>query len=76
MKMKGQLQVRRVVAAAGDTVDITEDALIINGAVQQRINYLTLEYCKCFMDCTCLRGTFAAKAIVLQAAVNAEFCNL
>lgn len=31
----GQRQVRRVVATAGDTVDITEDGLLINGALQQ-----------------------------------------
>jgi signal peptidase I len=31
----GQRQVRRVVATAGDIVDITEDGLVINGAVQQ-----------------------------------------
>jgi len=32
---QGQVQVRRVVAAAGDTVDITEEGLKINGALQQ-----------------------------------------
>lgn len=37
LKVKGQKQVRRVVAAAGDTVDITEDGLIVNGAVQQEM---------------------------------------
>ena len=31
----GEKQVRRVVAVAGDTVDITEDSLLINGALQQ-----------------------------------------
>jgi len=31
----GKREVRRVVARAGDTVDITEDGLIINGAIQQ-----------------------------------------
>jgi len=31
----GERQVRRVIATAGDTVDITEEGLIINGAVQQ-----------------------------------------
>ena len=31
----GVRQARRVVARAGDTVDITEDGLIINGAIQQ-----------------------------------------
>ncbi|MCL2696360.1 MAG: signal peptidase I [Clostridiales bacterium] len=35
LKKNGQLQVRRVVATAGDTVDITEDGLVINGALQQ-----------------------------------------
>jgi len=29
-----QLQIRRVVATAGDTVDITQDGLIINGSLQ------------------------------------------
>jgi len=32
---QGQSQVRRVIATAGDTVDITEDGLVINGALQQ-----------------------------------------
>jgi signal peptidase I len=32
---EGQSQVRRVVAAAGDTVDITEDGLVVNGSLQQ-----------------------------------------
>jgi signal peptidase I len=32
---RGERQVRRVVAIAGDTVDITEDGLVINGALQQ-----------------------------------------
>lgn len=32
---QGQRQVRRVVAAAGDTEDITEDGLVVNGAIQQ-----------------------------------------
>ncbi len=31
----GQKQVRRVIATEGDTVDITEDGLLINGALQQ-----------------------------------------
>ncbi|WP_242996422.1 signal peptidase I [Lacrimispora amygdalina] len=35
LEYQGQKQVRRVVATAGDTVDITEDGLIINGAIQQ-----------------------------------------
>ena len=35
LEYQGQRQVRRVVATAGDTVDITEDGLMINGALQQ-----------------------------------------
>ena len=35
LKHNGQSQARRVVATAGDTVDITEDGLMINGALQQ-----------------------------------------
>ena len=35
IEKEGQKQVRRVVALAGDTVDITKDGLIINGARQQ-----------------------------------------
>ena len=35
LEKDGQKQVRRVVATAGDTVDITEDGLVINGALQQ-----------------------------------------
>jgi signal peptidase I len=31
----GRLQVRRVVATAGDSVDITEYGLVVNGALQQ-----------------------------------------
>ena len=34
LEIKGKKQVRRVVATAGDTVDITEDGLLINGALQ------------------------------------------
>lgn len=34
VKYNGQRQVRRVVATAGDTVDITADGLVINGAPQ------------------------------------------
>ena len=35
LEYDGKTQVRRVVATAGDTVDITEDGLLINGALQQ-----------------------------------------
>lgn len=35
LKYEGKLQARRVVAVAGDTVDITERGLVINGALQQ-----------------------------------------
>jgi len=35
LKLGGQKHVRRVVATAGDTVDITEDGLMVNGALQQ-----------------------------------------
>lgn len=35
LDFQGQKQVRRVVAAAGDTVDIDENGLVINGAPQQ-----------------------------------------
>lgn len=35
LEIDGRQQVRRVVATAGDTVDITEEGLIINGAPQQ-----------------------------------------
>jgi len=35
LDFKGERQIRRVVARAGDVVDITEDGLIINGALQQ-----------------------------------------
>jgi signal peptidase I len=31
----GERQIRRVVAVAGDTVDITADGLVVNGALQQ-----------------------------------------
>lgn len=41
-----EIQMRRVVAVAGDIVDITEDGLIINGSLQQErnINTDTLVY--------------------------------
>jgi signal peptidase I len=35
LEFQGERQIRRVVAIAGDTVDITEDGLMINGAIQQ-----------------------------------------
>ena len=35
LEFKGQRSVRRVIATAGDIVDITEDGLVINGALQQ-----------------------------------------
>lgn len=38
MKYEGEWQVQRVVAVAGDTVDITEEGLLINGALQQDSN--------------------------------------
>lgn len=46
LEYKGERQVRRVVATAGDTVDITEEGLIINGAIQQELDIYskTLRY--------------------------------
>jgi len=35
VSFEGERQVRRVAARAGDTVDITENGLVINGAAQQ-----------------------------------------
>ncbi|MCL1859626.1 MAG: signal peptidase I [Oscillospiraceae bacterium] len=35
---QGQKQVRRVIATAGDTVDILEEGLMINGALQQELS--------------------------------------
>ncbi|MDR1496202.1 MAG: signal peptidase I [Clostridiales Family XIII bacterium] len=35
LAFRGERQVRRVVAVAGDTVDITEEGLMVNGARQQ-----------------------------------------
>jgi len=35
LEFQEQKQVRRVVATAGDTVDITEEGLLVNGALQQ-----------------------------------------
>jgi len=46
LKYEGEEQLRRVVAVAGDTVDITEDGLLINGGLQQESEVLgdTLAY--------------------------------
>jgi len=43
---EGKLQIRRVVAIAGDTVDIDEQGLIINGRLQQEVEVIgeTLAY--------------------------------
>lgn len=35
LTFRGQNQIRRVIATAGDTVNITEEGLVINGALQQ-----------------------------------------
>lgn len=35
LDFQGNRQVRRVIAVAGDTVDITEDGLLVNGSPQQ-----------------------------------------
>lgn len=35
LKYQGKIQVRRVIALAGDTVDISQEGLMINGAIQQ-----------------------------------------
>lgn len=35
LKFQGQVQTRRVIAVAGDEVDISEEGLIINGSLQQ-----------------------------------------
>jgi len=37
LSVEGEIQIRRVVATAGDKVDITEDGLVINGAPQQEM---------------------------------------
>ena len=37
VKYDGQTQVRRIIAVAGDTVDIVDDRLIINGLLQQEL---------------------------------------
>lgn len=43
---EGETQVRRVIAVAGDTVDITENGLLINGALvqEQKVYGETLHY--------------------------------
>jgi signal peptidase I len=38
LSFQGERQIRRVVATAGDTVDVTENGLIINGALQRELN--------------------------------------
>lgn len=38
LEADGKTQIRRVVAVEGDTVDVTEDGLFINGALQQENN--------------------------------------
>jgi len=40
LDFKGERQVRRVVARAGDIVDITEDGLMVNGAMQQELEII------------------------------------
>lgn len=35
LEYEGEKQVRRIIATAGDTVDITEEGLLVNGALQQ-----------------------------------------
>lgn len=46
VRFEGAKQVRRVIAVAGDTVDITEEGLFINGSLQQEheIREKTLRY--------------------------------
>lgn len=41
LEFEGKKQVRRVVATAGDIVDITEEGLFINGALQQETRIYT-----------------------------------
>lgn len=38
LSYQGKAQVRRVVARSGDTVDITDDGLLVNGSLQQEPN--------------------------------------
>lgn len=46
LEFEGKKQVRRVIATAGDTVDITAEGLVVNGALQQetRIHTPTYQY--------------------------------
>jgi len=46
LSYQGQTQVRRVIAVAGDTVDITREGLIVNGALKQEneITEMTQRY--------------------------------
>ncbi len=37
LKVNDHIQVRRVVAKAGDTVEITEDGLLVNGSLQESL---------------------------------------
>lgn len=38
VEYEGELQIRRVVAIAGDTVDFSESGLLINGSLQSELN--------------------------------------
>ena len=40
LTLGGEIQFRRVIATAGDTVDITENGLVINGAPQQELGII------------------------------------
>lgn len=42
LKFNGEYQIRRVIATAGDIVDITENGLMINGSVQQELDIYAL----------------------------------
>ncbi|MCL2606187.1 MAG: signal peptidase I [Coriobacteriia bacterium] len=42
VRHQGDMQVRRIVASNGDTVDIAEGRLIVNGASQQEANIFTI----------------------------------
>ena len=41
LEYEGKKQIRRVVAVAGDTIDITEEGLFINGSLQQELAIYT-----------------------------------